>query len=176
MNTDKILFNWQNQYQNLPQEWLNDWLASKPKSFQKKWNEFMELNPNEADLESQLYHAAKNAVWDKAKEQAHILGLESNGHCFTTIPLAIVEARQGLSQKEVKTLAKKYNLELDGSAHATPNSMWDIMAHRVEGDAVVALIGDDRGWEKNWQYFIVVGWWPLSIAKEMDISPTWCLV
>ena len=174
--TNKALYNWRNQYQNLPKEWLTNWLASKPESFQKEWGEFMRNNPNESDPESQLYHAAKHAVWDKAKEQAESFGLGLNGHCFTTIPLAIVEAQQGLAQEEVLALAEKYDLELDSRAYASPNSMWDIMAHRVEGDAIVALIGDDRGWEKDWQYFIVVGWHPADVVEEMDVSPTYSLI
>jgi len=50
--------------------------------------------------------------------------------------------------------------------HLEPASMWDVMQQRRHGDAVIALIGDDRGYAPDWEYFIAVAWAPQAITTE----------
>ena len=68
-----------------------------------------------------------------------------------------------------KAMAKKHGFDTDRSF--VPDTMWHVMERRRNGDAIVALIGDDRGWAHNWEYFVVVCWSPVHLEEELGYTP-----
>jgi hypothetical protein len=79
---------------------------------------------------------------------------------FSHNPVALIEQARGRDDGEM--LANKWGFT---PSHIEPGTMWDIMAQRRDGDAIIALIGDDRGWAPDWEYFIAVVWAPAALGR-----------
>jgi hypothetical protein len=85
---------------------------------------------------------------------------------FNHNPIAL--CRFAISDTAGKALAAEFNFK-----YADPSTMWDVIdSRRINDNTIMALIGDDRGWNKDWEYFIAVVWCPKEIEDALGYIPT----
>jgi hypothetical protein len=149
MNIDRILFRYEHAHEHLPDEQLD---------------EVKRLNPDyqwgKHEVKEDKFIAARWLCYKRAEAEATRLGYQSHPQIgFLHDPLVLIEAAAGV--EEGRALATKYGLEWHGPA----NCMWDPLSWRREGDAVIALIGADRGWHGG-IYWVAVAWAPLALEEE----------
>jgi hypothetical protein len=160
---DQILINHLNRYEEITPEQVAE--------FERGLNPVMKSEWESAglSLKDKQWNIARQWFYQRSLAEALRLGYKAHDtETFTHSAAVLVEIATG--DENGHALAKKYGFKPDD-----PAAMWHVLGHRVEGEAVVALIGDDRGWAGNWQYFIAVAWYPAS-AAEAGYEPTYVLI
>jgi len=177
---DEIILNWHNRYDELPDEEVIKWEAGLSEAERQEWEEYLTIRP--AEREMKKWHVAKNLFYRRSLTEARRLGYEPNKEiAFSHNPIAMIEFVQGYENGIA--LMNKWGFGSDQphpddphyiAPHYEPDTMWDVMAWRRNDDAVIAVIGDDRGWKNNWTYYIAVAWSPRHLDEKY--GPTYCLV
>ncbi len=165
MHRNEILFNWTNLYGRLTDEDLAEWWNSLDGPTASRVTELQEAGQVEA-----RWLAAKDLCHQQSIAQAKGLGYACSQeglltfHSSTLVGVAVgYDAGQELINRwQFKPKARE------------PNSMWDIMDFRVDGEAVIGLIGDDRGYDKDWVYMVIVAWYPKEVHGKC--SPETALI
>jgi hypothetical protein len=173
---DKILFS---QINHLPKDMAaftpEDIEAAQARFSQADWQELMSRDESE-----QTWHIGRALYLHKCQEEARRLGLPLHPTLFNHNPIALVDFAKGVDAGRELMVKYKftdvaaqsgYGYMRDGKYFPVPETMWHVLATRRDGDAVIAFIGDDRGWENNWEYFVAVAWAPREMAEESGYVP-----
>lgn len=171
---EEIVYSWENRYGDLPDCEVEKWEASLTPDEKAAWESYLESRPQE---QSEIkWHAALNLHHRRALAEARRLGYEPHPELsLTTNPCVLVDFAKGYEAGKALIERWGFGKGVEGGvADYAPNSMWDIMAWRRDGDAIIAVVGDDRGWDKDWEYNIVVAWAPQRMEK-LGYSPTQAL-
>lgn len=177
---DEIILNWSNMADQLPDEEVKKWEASLPDKERQQWQDFLDQKPSEqADLK---WHVARSLFYQRSLAEARRLGYQPDPETVLNHnPIVLVEMAQGYD--DGRALMGRWGFGTDQphsddphhiAPHYEPSSMWDVMAYRRDGNAIVAIIGDDRGWKQHWTYYAVVAWFPKYLETKYD--PTYCLI
>ena len=127
------------------------------------------------------FYATKGLYLLKSRREAGRLGLAANAEVsFLHNPIALIEMATGadtgrelMEKHGFADAAQKsgYFFRRDGKVFPMPETMWHVFAQRRDGDAVTAFIGDGRGYEQHWTYFIAVCWAPAELVEKVGYIP-----
>lgn len=157
MHRNEILFNWTNLHDQLTSSDLAEW-----------WDD---LSGPEAALATELIQsgqagekwlAAKDLCARKAVAEAARMRLPVSKETLLSFHDGAL-AGIAVGYEAGQELIKHWGFKPEARE---PNSMWDIMDFRVDGEAVIGLIGDDRGWDKDWVYLVIVAWYPKEVHDK----------
>lgn len=145
---DTIILNWSTRYTEIPKEVCRE--------LNLHW-------ARQQDFEDAQWAAARHLNYRKALAECKRLGidpLDEDDVPPVGPPLVLVGRVTG--RDNIGPVVQYWKLDPD---HLDPNSMWDVMDFRLDGDAIIALIGDDRGWSQHWLYMVFVGWSPKDLLE-----------
>ncbi len=157
MHRNDILFNWTNRYNQLSAEDLSEWWNGLDGRTASNVTELLKTGQA-----GEKWLAARDMYHQGCLAQVKRLGLTPASNAFgefsgTTLIERVVGHDAG------QKLIKRWEFRPENES---PDSMWDIMDMRVDDEAVIGLIGDDRGWSENWVYMIIVAWYPKEVHNE----------
>jgi hypothetical protein len=120
---DEIIFNYKNRCDEFPQAEIDRLLA--------------ETKYEPRDARDAAFVMARWAYYQRSRAEATRLGLTPHPEQgFLHNPLALIE--EAVSDEAGKAMAERW-----GFSWHEAGSMWDLLAERRDGDAIIALIGDD---------------------------------
>lgn len=152
----------------LPQALFNQCV----KEIEEKHLERYAFRPDEYEEDKQIA-VCQYLAYKWSQREVERLGYKELPDVFSPhYQLCIIEMVQNPPDaSSMDVLGQKYGL-FRRSSYRAPQSMWDVLAERRDGDAVVIMVGDDRG---NNEHFIVVQWRPECfgvhfLATGLDVS------
>jgi hypothetical protein len=174
---DKILFN---QLKDFP-EGMSLFTESDSQAALSMYSEQDQETLTTMSDSEKSWHLSRALYLAKSQEAAKSIGLEIHPTlAFNHNPIAVIDFAKGIDAGH--ELMAKFNFNdgvgesgycfyRDSKLMPTPETMWHVLATRRDGDAVIAFIGDDRGWEKHWEYFVAVAWAPQELVEELGYIP-----
>lgn len=166
MHRNKILFNWTNLYGRLADKDLAEWWASLEESATAQVTKLIKSGQlDERWLACKDLHVSQSAA------QAERLGHTWDRGSLLLSCHAGVVVDKATGHGAGQELIRRWEFRPESE---DPESMWDIMDFRVDGEAVVGLVGD-RGWtEEDWVYMVIVAWYPKEVHGKC--SPETALI
>lgn len=149
----------------IPAEWVEDFESRLNEAEAAKWHGMVL-----GDVDK-VWMLLKEQNLKNARAEAARMGmLPHPTEMLLHDPWVLVGLAQG--REAGIELAKKWGLYEQAAdtwgRYFEPCSMWDEVAHRRDGDAVVLFVGDDRGYAPNWTYYVCVKWEPQAVKGWME--------
>jgi hypothetical protein len=117
------------------------------------------------DARDAAFVTARRAYYQRSVAEATRLGLLPHPERrFRHNPIVLVA--EAVGDTAGQALAARH-----GFPWREPGSLWDVLETRRDGDACIALIGDDRGRPQHHTYWIAVAWSPSTLADALGYTP-----
>ena len=147
--------------EEIPCEWVTAFEERLSPSEKKEWGRW--------DKIYKVWHILRDQNYQNAILLAESMRMEEVLKLSCEAPYVVVAHTKG--RKSGIELAKEWGM-YDMAANTwgsrfKPSSMWDEAAHQRNGDAVIMLLGNDKGYSRDWEYFVVVKWEPQVIQGWM---------
>ena len=154
--SDWAVFDWRNRFQDIDQALVDEFMAA--------LSDEERVSPLIAEEDDRKYHAARWHLRKRSEAEAARLGYTLHPKFeLLHVPAALVDWAEG--EEAGRTLAAKWGFE-----YQPPEAMWYHLDSRRDGDAIIAFMGDDRGYSPDWEYYIVVQWAPEEFVRDWEFG------
>lgn len=164
---DRIVYNYAHKCDELPQETVQQFLNACTDEERTILLEKEQQHPGDLIFVATRWHFYMHSLAETTR-----LGLFPHpDYAGNPIVIAVLGHQMLVTVDAAKgetagiALAEKWEFE-----YSPPEAMWYTMASRRDGNALIGFCGDDRGWNEDWEYYIVVGWDVKEWTDEQGFS------